>query len=218
MVRKRNGFTLIELLVVVAIIAVLVALLLPAIASARESARAVICLTRLKEVGMANFRYAQDNNETFVVWGGPQYGAPADGGLIWTSNLGLTWDRKAPGGWKASPILACPTFRPEVGTDIWHPYQPPYNAKSYFSYAYHRQCGWRKLGSFERPAETIMFIDSNYWFVDVYELFYNQNEAGRIWVLPDRHHGWSNIVYVDLHAARDETMILRSVGTPWRIY
>ncbi len=57
---KRNGFTLIELLVVVAIISVLVALLLPALSQARESSRMVVCLSNLRQLGMAAGFYAED--------------------------------------------------------------------------------------------------------------------------------------------------------------
>jgi len=55
------AFTLIELLVVVAIIALLVAILLPSLASARESARASICLSNVKQLGSAVSMYTVDN-------------------------------------------------------------------------------------------------------------------------------------------------------------
>lgn len=53
----RRGFTLVELLVAIAISAVLVALLIPAVQSARESARRTGCISRLKQIGIAMRNY-----------------------------------------------------------------------------------------------------------------------------------------------------------------
>ena len=57
------AFTLMELLVVIAIIAILAALLLPALASAKESGRRAACLNNLRQIAIGINMYAVDNND-----------------------------------------------------------------------------------------------------------------------------------------------------------
>lgn len=65
---KQSAFTLIELLVVITIISLLIAILLPALAAARNAARAIQCQSNQRQVGIAEFVYANDHNGKILMY------------------------------------------------------------------------------------------------------------------------------------------------------
>lgn len=115
MIGKKKAFTLIELLVVIAVIAVLMGILMPALQRAREQGKATVCLSNMKQIGLAARLYAEDYNGK--VWLAEDY-PPGETGnfermLVWQAlyqkYVGGR-DSDEVGHWAEVATYNCPSF------------------------------------------------------------------------------------------------------------
>ena len=207
--KMKCGFTVVELLVVIFAIALLAALLLPALAQGKATAKSVACKSNLRQLGIALAGYTESED----------YYPPLDQedpGLLgiygWPAHL-------LPHLSTNTAVFRCPGTDPEME---WNPApngpQPfPFNVTAYskFSYGYNASGvgpgGWLGLGNageFRLPAskvlapsEMIAIGDSNGDTVADGEIEFRKPPSLQLPLAPpgNRHRGGANIVFCDGH-------------------
>ena len=207
---RCSGFTLIELLVVVSIIALLVSILLPSLQKARETAKAVVCGSNQRQLGLGIMLYAQDYDDSLP----PGFGYPG------VDNQWLEW-------WG---IMIAPYIINKVEDSLYHTkneefYCPTNKLHSGlisgveqgegFTYAMPRRLSttipfyggsrtFRKIASIQYASGTIVLVDY-YWGAPLIEI-----DDFIPWWAPDRTkirpliHGSEsdNILFLDGHVER----------------
>jgi prepilin-type N-terminal cleavage/methylation domain-containing protein/prepilin-type processing-associated H-X9-DG protein len=120
--RGRGGFTLVELLVVVGIISVLIAILLPAMARAREQAKIVNCASNLRNLGQALLMYAGENKGRI-----PQH---SGANPVWLWDVPLATRDAIVNKGAARATLYCPSFPDQDVDELWN-FNPSYAVLGY---------------------------------------------------------------------------------------
>jgi prepilin-type processing-associated H-X9-DG protein/prepilin-type N-terminal cleavage/methylation domain-containing protein len=211
-----RAFTLVELLVVIGIIAVLIAILLPALAGAREQSRAVACLSNLRQLATAAHAYCNNHNGSYPPATAYESRPPLSIGLAWdftTIYDAMTNKTTIEPGllWRGGAILAvqqCPGYEGRSNT-LADPYTGYNYNTSYIGHGYGESIEAPiKASQVRRPSEVALFGDGQYFggankfmrapFPNPGDAAFRDRASG---TQGFRHRKGANVAFCDGHAA-----------------
>lgn len=186
----RRAFTLIELLVVIAIIAILAAMVLPALAKAKETAKKANCINNLHQLGIAFAMYVDDNRGYI-----PRATSGTVNETMWwrlvISNIG----GKDTNDLSKAKVLICPSYpdKTEVvcyAVNGWH-FSGPTDLVGY------EEQQPTKVSQFQKPADSLYLVDyENYPGITIIQSVnsatLDQNDIWTLTHLPYNPNGTPN--------------------------
>ena len=142
---QDSGFSLVELLVVISIMTLLLGILLPALGQARESAKQTVCLSNLRQIGLATQFYLNEYDYFPQAW--------QDSECRWM-------DLIKPYLSKQSEVYSCPSDRLQKAVQ-WDPQIILSYGINCFNFAGDRYCFWYgvKAANVASPENTVIFAD-----------------------------------------------------------
>ena len=206
----RYAFTLVELLVVIGIIALLISILLPALSKARASAQRLVCLSNMRQVGMAVQQYTIDNNGAFPSLlprgdvPGSDYWLLMIPPYLASGQMIHDWNSAA----RIAHFGNCPTMAATYSAMGLNP--------NSWQFAMNWTLGpsnnvpyWRKISRLKTPTDTIVLSEAGYnasgpiwWQLDDYYMRVAANYTKGV------HGQYSNIFWADGHAGAWENVDL----------
>ena len=189
-------FTLIELLVVVAIIAILASLLLPSLGKAREMARSRQCASNLKQIAIAIYSYADNQNDGMLV-------NSYNGSNVWNEILMQTGEiqERFPSYSSIKPsssAFVCPSSATSDDCYSWGSgADPRWRVLNYALNVSTANGGTWKLSRILNPSAKMLVIEENYYFTWYDRCDDNNSSTHRR--LLHKHNNAANILFVDGH-------------------